>query len=544
MSDRLDLVLGRAAAAGLLPASAVRPAPETRPWPVVLLTALGAWLAAIPLLIVVGLLLGDWISRGSGPYLVGALMLGGAVVVLRAREVPPFFEQLAVPALLVAGGSLGFGLFRDLPDRGAAMLLAALALAVALAIARPWLRVLLGAAAAGLLVSALTPKGSFIFSHHEVVGPWFGLHAVLALWLAALGLQRLALEDGARAQTAAAVESFAAGWLLTTLSGLAALSGMTFLLGGSFGGGLVAEVARELTTQQAPHGPLLSTGTWSALLALLACGLGARAWPGLRQHTYLPLAVVLVVLAWFLPTLGAVLLALSLAVTTQRYRQAAAAGLAAAWIAGSFYYQLHWPLATKALVLTACGAVLGVLAWSAHARDQRDARVAVAFARGPAWLLVLSALATLTVANVDIWQKEALIAHGQPVFVELAPVDPRSLMQGDYMRLNFRVPGEVVRDAETLLTPKRLRVVGRRDARGVATLLRKHHEGIALVADEFLVELTPKDGRWILVTDAWFFKEGEAQRWETAKFGEFRIDADGRALLVGLSDANLRAIQP
>ena len=46
----------------------------------------------------------------------------------------------------------------------------------------------------------------------------------------------------------------------------------------------------------------------------------------------------------------------------------------------------------------------------------------------------------LPVANVGIWQKEQLIAHGQPVFVELAPVDPRSLMQGDYMRLEFRVP--------------------------------------------------------------------------------------------------------
>ena len=37
---------------------------------------------------------------------------------------------------------------------------------------------------------------------------------------------------------------------------------------------------------------------------------------------------------------------------------------------------------------------------------------------------------------------ERYIADGQPVFVELAPVDPRSLMQGDYMQLNFRLPGD------------------------------------------------------------------------------------------------------
>ena len=56
------------------------------------------------------------------------------------------------------------------------------------------------------------------------------------------------------------------------------------------------------------------------------------------------------------------------------------------------------------------------------------------------------------------------------------------------------------------------------------------------------IELTPKDGRWTLVTNAWFFAEGEAKRWEGAKYGEFRVDADGRALLVGLRGAKLEAL--
>lgn len=36
--------------------------------------------------------------------------------------------------------------------------------------------------------------------------------------------------------------------------------------------------------------------------------------------------------------------------------------------------------------------------------------------------------------------KQTLIAEGRPVFLELGPVDPRSLMQGDYMRLAFGLP--------------------------------------------------------------------------------------------------------
>uniref|UniRef100_UPI0035595746 DUF4401 domain-containing protein n=1 Tax=Piscinibacter sp. TaxID=1903157 RepID=UPI0035595746 len=138
----VDYVLRAAIASGILPPTATRPAQDTRPWPVVLLTGLGAWLAALPLLGVVGLLLGDLISRSVGPYVVGALVLAGALVVLRSRELPLFVEQLAVPALLVGGGSLAFGLFRDLPAQAAAALLALVALGFAAAIPRPWLRVL------------------------------------------------------------------------------------------------------------------------------------------------------------------------------------------------------------------------------------------------------------------------------------------------------------------------------------------------------------------------------------------------------------------
>jgi uncharacterized membrane-anchored protein len=85
-------------------------------------------------------------------------------------------------------------------------------------------------------------------------------------------------------------------------------------------------------------------------------------------------------------------------------------------------------------------------------------------------------------------------------------------------------------------------VVARRDERDVATLLRLYRPGEGLAEGEFPVELTPRGGRWTLATDAWFFREGEAQRWQAARYGEFRVAADGRALLVGLADDQLRPI--
>lgn len=522
---------------GLLPPGTTVPDDEGRPWPVVLLTALGAWLATLPLLGVVGLLLGDLIERSVGPYLVGVLLLAGALVVLRARDLPLFVEQLAFPALLTGGGALGFGLFRDLGSGAGAIVLALVALGVATLQRAAWLRVLLGAAAAVLVALALTPGRWLFESRAGLAGWWWSWHIVLAAWLVAL----LAPRPRGRA---AAIESIAAGWLLATLAGLAWWSGMTFLVGGTMGGSLVGEVARELGRGHAVAAawPLLQG--LSVVLALAAAGWALRRWPPLRHPAFVGAALVLVALAGVMPSLGAVLLALSLCATSGRRRLAAAAAVAAAWIVGAFYYQLAWPLTSKAVVLAAAGAVLAALAaWARWAGAAGVGDVAVA-ARPPkraAWGLLASLLAVLLVANASIWQKEVLIRGGRPVFVELAPVDPRSLMQGDYMRLNFNLPGEPAEAGGGLLRSQRPHVIVRLDPRGVATPLRLD-DGTPPSADELRIELTPKDGRWILVTDAWFFAEGEAERWSRAKYGEFRVDAQGRALLVGLRGPQLEAL--
>jgi uncharacterized membrane-anchored protein len=109
------------------------------------------------------------------------------------------------------------------------------------------------------------------------------------------------------------------------------------------------------------------------------------------------------------------------------------------------------------------------------------------------------------------------------------------------MRLDFAMPQQVLDDAGGLLERRRPHVVARRDERNVATVLRLH-KGEPLAADELRIELTPIGGAWVLVSDAWSFAEGEADRWARARFGEFRVDGSGRALLVGLRGANLERL--
>ncbi len=536
-----ELLLKAAVAEGLLPADAQAPAAEHRPWPVVLLTALGAWIAAIPLMGLVFALLGGLLDSGAGSYLVGVAVLAGALSLMRRPGLPLFVEQLALPALMVGAGLLGFALFRDLPMRIAALLLLGLVLALATWLQRPWLRVLLGAAAAALLSVQLLPSRWFDLGG-GMLSFWLAPHLLLLVWAVALWVQQRHLLDGPRVRRAALIEALAGGWVLVALAGLCWLAGMTFLVGGVLGGSAAGGLALELGSALSPALRWLPLVMRAGSLGFALAGalLLARCWPGCRRPLLLMLAAVLAALAWLLPSLGGALFALALLAVSQRWRLAGAAAVAVAWIIGSFYYQLQWPLGQKALLLLGLGALLGLLSWLTQRRAVAPAAPA-APARGR-WVLLCGAAAVLLVANGAIWQKERLIREGRPVFVALAPVDPRSLMQGDFMRLNFALPAAVETPLLQDFGSQRPRLVARLDGRGVAQLLRLHASDAALAEGELLLELTPKDGRWVLVSDAWFFEEGRAAAFEAARFGEFRVQPDGRALLVGMADQNLHSI--
>ena len=150
-------------------------------------------------------------------------------------------------------------------------------------------------------------------------------------------------------------------------------------------------------------------------------------------------------------------------------------------------------------------------------------------------LIVLGAVLVLGGVDYEIYGKERVIRGGQTVFLELAPVDPRSLMQGDYMALDFRLAGAIERwrEAEGGTRPRSAPLSV--DGRGVATL----------GADDDALEIAfrIRGGRVWLGTNAYFFTEGAGDRYTSARYGEFRIDpSSGEAVLVGLRDAELNAL--
>ena len=60
------------------------------------------------------------------------------------------------------------------------------------------------------------------------------------------------------------------------------------------------------------------------------------------------------------------------------------------------------------------------------------------------WIIILLNLILLMVYFIhSIVKKEELLKDGQLVLFELAPVDPRSLMQGDYMTLRYKISEDI-----------------------------------------------------------------------------------------------------
>lgn len=166
-------------------------------------------------------------------------------------------------------------------------------------------------------------------------------------------------------------------------------------------------------------------------------------------------------------------------------------------------------------------------------------------------IIALVVLVTvLGVVNWSIFDKEMQLAQGDIVYLELAPVDPRSLMQGDYMALNFRAAQQVY---DALPKSDEYRgwnrnanagdgyVVVKLDEQRRAQFVRIH-DGKPLAQDERTLQYRVRNGAVKFATNAFFFQEGHAQLYEAAHYGQFRINEHGEVLLAGMYDVHLKPL--
>jgi uncharacterized membrane-anchored protein len=146
----------------------------------------------------------------------------------------------------------------------------------------------------------------------------------------------------------------------------------------------------------------------------------------------------------------------------------------------------------------------------------------------------------LVVPNALVLHKERLLASGAPVLLELAPVDPRSLIQGDYMRLDYAIARQIADSAERW--PRTGEIVVALDENGVARFVRRHDGRTPLGPREQRLTYRRRGTRIRVGTDAFHFQEGEARRYQGARYGEVRVSPSGTSVLVGLRDSTRKAM--
>lgn len=154
-------------------------------------------------------------------------------------------------------------------------------------------------------------------------------------------------------------------------------------------------------------------------------------------------------------------------------------------------------------------------------------------------LFIIVSLGIFAVFNYAIYEKEQVKTNGETVLLELAPVDPRSLMQGDYMRLRYAIE----RNQSYKADKKRGYMVVSLDSDKVATFSR-FDNGEPLAPNEKLLHFHNQYGNLRIVPDSFMFQEGHAKFYQTAKYGVFKFDNSGNHLLVGLADDKHQIIQP
>ena len=156
-------------------------------------------------------------------------------------------------------------------------------------------------------------------------------------------------------------------------------------------------------------------------------------------------------------------------------------------------------------------------------------------------VVLLTGLIVLLLANYTIYNREQLLTEGRVVLLQLAPVDPRSLMQGDYMALRFQAARaafgfggvkESVQDGHLVLAL---------DTHKVGTF-RRFDDGRPLADDEVRMRYRMRNRRPQFATNAFFFQEGDADLYTTARYGAFRVGSDGEAILTELWDEDFKPL--
>lgn len=185
-------------------------------------------------------------------------------------------------------------------------------------------------------------------------------------------------------------------------------------------------------------------------------------------------------------------------------------------------------------------------------------------------VVIFTLVLALMGINGRILSYETLLKEGQVVRFVLAPVDPRSIMQGDYMVLDYAIARDVRQALRALSFQHKTQPANKPQAspsemgnevaesfanfpskmleKGELVLeldndkvahFKAIYQGQALLAAQIKVPFRVQGSQVKFAVNSFFFEEGQGHHFSQAKYGEFRVSAEGQLLLTHLLDEKL-----
>lgn len=160
------------------------------------------------------------------------------------------------------------------------------------------------------------------------------------------------------------------------------------------------------------------------------------------------------------------------------------------------------------------------------------------------FLPIILVVMSMVLFNIMIYHHERHIADGQSVFIDLMPADPRSLIQGDYMQLNYNLMfDEESRQAwerSTIKEHPHIDAWVRLDNQNrlIQTTFSQKEHAIPMILNNpsgFLSQVYP-------ASQSFLFAEGLAACYDQARFAHFKINSSGRLILLELVDEHLQSL--
>lgn len=502
------------------------------PWYIRFMQGFAGWLAALFLLAFIGVTFSFLFHKPTGGLLivVGILCSTGAYVLIKVQK-NDFFDQLSMAFSLCGQLMVAIGLF--------------------------------------ILLQVDSKIGFFILGIYQLILAWLIPHYAHRVLTTAFGLLALLIAlnfiglNGIGSAVVALFLSFI--WLKETNWGklrntweaigygvaLTTVFSSGFLMTGKY---LLKETLHEGTGWLYQHAELINSLFIALVFVNLVIILLKENKVNFDSKTAILSFIVasgLVLISFKIYGISTGLLLLIIGFARHRMSLMVLGGLSTLSFFSWYYYNLQETLLFKSVLLVILGVCLLVAKFVLENlyKEFNDSKLdGFKFKQIKSQHIVVLAtvILVLIATNININKKEDLIVNGEKLVLPLAPVDPRSLMQGDYMRLRFKLAVDIqkklrIQNNNKAIPMQQGFVVVEKNEKGVVTFIDLFHKQ-KLEESQLLIPYKYRNYRVVFTTNAFYFQEGQASHFGAAKFGEFRHSKDGELILVHLLDKDFKVL--